>query len=65
MGEVEGFQSICPINSLEIIQSFFAQLFDQPNVDTYGRHEIGCRACLTFSNQGSKMDFSSQIPKFY
>lgn len=23
MGEVEGFQSICPINSLEIIQSFF------------------------------------------
>lgn len=26
MGEVEGFQSICPINSLEIIQSFFCPI---------------------------------------
>lgn len=50
-GQADVFQIICPINSLEITRSSFAQLFNSPNVDTKGRHEISSRAGLTFSVQ--------------
>lgn len=50
-GQADVFQIICPINSLEITRSSSAQLFNSPNVDTKGRHEISSRAGLTFSVQ--------------
>lgn len=39
---------MCPISSLEITWSSFAQLFDSLNVGTKQRHEICSRASLTF-----------------